>query len=123
MNNYILEEDHSTRPEANREEGYEQYRRWADAGKFVKGHPKVVDKTELPGNIEVSTVFLGLDHSFYFLKKNYVPILFETMVRGGEHDQWQDRYATWDEAQAGHDRVVAALQRGESPCDDCCGDD
>lgn len=51
----------------------------------------------------VSTVFLGLDHGF----GNSDPILFETMIFGGEHDQYQERYATWEEAEAGHKRAVA----------------
>lgn len=33
--------------------------------------------------IRVSTVFLGLDHSYF----EDEPILFETMIFGGEHDQ------------------------------------
>lgn len=58
----------------------------------------------------VSTVFLGMDHRF----DDGPPLLFETMVfstknwrkgRGlSEHDM--DRYSTWDEAEAGHARMV-----------------
>lgn len=47
---------------------------------------------------DVSTVFLGLDHSF----GGEPPMLFETMIFGGDHDQYQDRYSTWDEAEEGH---------------------
>lgn len=54
------------------------------------------------GEVFVSTVFLGLDHNW----GAGAPLLFETMVFGGEFDQYQYRYATWDEAVAGH--VVAA---------------
>jgi hypothetical protein len=56
-----------------------------------------VAMTEAEG-VKISTVFLGLDHSF----GGSVPILFETMVFGGEHDGYQERYATWEEAEAGH---------------------
>lgn len=66
---------------------------------------RTVAKTHLP-NVEVSTIFLGLDHSFGGLP----PILFETMIFGGEHDQYQDRYATWEEAEAGHLRAVALVK-------------
>lgn len=31
---------------------------------------------------------------------------FETMIFGGEHDQYQERYSTWDEAEAGHKRAI-----------------
>ena len=46
----------------------------------------------------VSTVFLGLDHGYC----GGPPILFETMIFGGPHDQYQERYCTWDEAVRGH---------------------
>ena len=49
--------------------------------------------------VRVSTVFLGLDHRFGV---DGPPILFETMIFGGPHDQDQDRYSTWEEAEAGH---------------------
>ena len=59
--------------------------------------------------VRISTVFLGFDHSF----GDGPPLLFETMVFGGECDQEMDRYSTWDEADAGHnkmiERVVASL--------------
>jgi hypothetical protein len=51
--------------------------------------------------VYVSTVFLGLDHSF----GEGPPQLFETMIFGGEHDEYQERYSTWDEAEAGHKKA------------------
>ncbi len=45
-------------------------------------------------NILVSTVFLGIDHNW----NEGPPILFETMIFGGEHDQYQERCATYEEA-------------------------
>lgn len=57
-----------------------------------------VNKTDITDEISVSTIFLGLDHSF----SDGPPLLFETMIFGGEHDQYQDRYATYEEAEAGH---------------------
>ena len=61
-----------------------------------------VTKTDITDKICVSTIFLGLDHSF----DGGTPILFETMIFGGEHDQYQERYATWDESEKGHQRAV-----------------
>ncbi len=61
--------------------------------------------TELTQEIAVSTVFLGLDHSF----GAGPPILFETMIVGLSADGgWahQHRYATWDEAERGHELAV-----------------
>jgi hypothetical protein len=55
-------------------------------------------------HIRVSTVFLGLNHNW---KGHGPPILFETMIFGGEHDDYQVRYATYDEAIAGHQAAVA----------------
>lgn len=71
---------------------------------------KRVARTEL-GDVLVSTVWLGLDHSFGM----GLPLIFETMIFGGPHDEWQDRYSTEVEALAGHERVVVALQDGSEP--------
>lgn len=60
----------------------------------------------LPSGIKVSTVFLGLDHSF-----NGPPQLYETMIFGGEQDQYQERYSTRDEALAGHKKALELVQR------------
>lgn len=49
--------------------------------------------------IRVSTVFLGIDHNFH---GQGAPILFETMIFGGPHNDYQERYSTWEEAEAGH---------------------
>lgn len=51
------------------------------------------------GSIQVSTVFLGLDHNY---SQKGPPILFETMIFGGKYDQEMRRYATWEEAEEGH---------------------
>jgi len=61
-----------------------------------------VAKTSVNDEVNVSTVFLGLDHSF----GSGPPLLFETMIFGGEHDQYQDRYETWDQAEVGHEEAV-----------------
>ena len=54
------------------------------------------------GGYNVSTVFLAFDHGFSF-GNDHVPILFETMACGeGPWDEYQDRYATWEQAEAGH---------------------
>lgn len=54
--------------------------------------------------ISVSTVFLGLNHQF----GNGPPLLFETMIFGGEQDQWQDRCSTWEEAEEQH-KIACAI--------------
>jgi hypothetical protein len=61
----------------------------------------------LQGDVTISTVFLGLDHGYLDPDR---PVLFETMVFGAG-DDWdnQERYCTWGEAEAGHDRWVAKV--------------
>jgi hypothetical protein len=49
-------------------------------------------------NVRISTVFLGLDHSW----NGPPPLLFETMVFGGKHDELQKRCSTWEEAEKQH---------------------
>lgn len=58
------------------------------------------------GEVRVSTVFLGMDHSHF----GAVPLLYETMIFGGENDMWQDRYATREEALAGHAEAVKLVK-------------
>lgn len=60
------------------------------------------------GEVRVSTVFLGLDHSFGVGP----PILFETIIFGGESDGYQQRCETWDQAEQMH-RVACDLVGGE----------
>jgi hypothetical protein len=62
---------------------------------------RVVARTGDRSLVQVSTVFLGLDHSF----GDGPPMIFETMIFGGEHDQWQERCSTWEEAEAMHTKA------------------
>ncbi len=69
--------------------------KWANWFEKANRH---VAKTQITDDIDMSTVFLGLDHSFGGDK----PMLFETMVFGGKLDQEMERYSTWEEAEKGH---------------------
>lgn len=75
-------------------------------GRWFGSADRVVAQTyfgkDKPEEIQVSTVFLGLDYSYGKGK----PILFETMIFGGEHDQYQDRCSTWDQAIEMHDKAI-----------------
>jgi hypothetical protein len=53
----------------------------------------------------VSTVFLGLNHNW----GEGPPLLFETMIFGGAHDQFQERAATKAEALQIHERAKALI--------------
>ena|SRR5712664_2255984 len=63
---------------------------------------RTTSPSEVEVTMRVSTVFLGIDHQF----GDGSPLLFETMIFGGEHDQEQWRYSTWEEAEAGHNAAV-----------------
>lgn len=76
-----------------------------------------VAKTDV-GDVRVSTVFLGVDHSF----GGGIPILYKTMIFGGCWDQWQWRHPTRAAALAGHDRAVAAIRDGKTPDDVAAAD-
>ena len=69
---------------------------WRDSIEAFSGDHRVA-LTEHDG-IKVSTVFLVVDHAW-----EGGPLLFETMIFGGEHDEYQWRYSTWDEAVVGHE--------------------
>jgi hypothetical protein len=68
------------------------------------------------GPIEVSTVFLGLDHGFRGRVQLFETMCFgaqDKMVKIGKRARlmrsdlnYQDRYETWDEAEKGHQRAI-----------------
>lgn len=59
---------------------------------------------DLVGSYRVSTVFLGVDHAF----GDGPPLVFETMIfpEDSYKDLYCERYSTYEEAVAGHKRVV-----------------
>lgn len=65
---------------------------------------------DITPDCNVSTVYLGFDHSFGDDGK---PALWETMVFGGESDMYQERYTSHADAAAGHARICHALAAGE----------
>jgi len=77
--------------------------KWA---KWFQDADRSVKKTTLNDDVLVSTVFLGLDHQF----GDGPPLLFETEIFGGDRDGDMWRYATWDEAENGHDAILKLLQ-------------
>lgn len=97
---YILDEQHNVVPAKDVME-------WA---KMWENGTLIVDQTRID-DVRISTVFLGLNHGWH---DHGPPIVFETMIFGGAHDDYQERYATWDEAVAGHATAVA-LVRADMP--------
>ena len=70
---------------------------------------RIVGKT-LINDSEVSTVFLGLDHSY----SNALPILYESMVFGGTLNGKAIRYSTLVEAWKGHLKLVKRVEKAEN---------
>lgn len=66
-----------------------------------------------PSGRWVSTVWLGMDHSFSLTTTT--PIIFETMVfNGGDMmDEYMERYATEEQALEGHERIVNMVRELE----------
>lgn len=62
--------------------------------------------------IRVSTLFLGLDHSW---RSEGPALVFETTIYGGEYDDSAWRWFTMADAQSGHQRIVDAIVAGEPP--------
>jgi len=58
------------------------------------------------GQVKISTVFLGIDHSF----GEGEPLLFETMVFGGKLDQEMDRCSTWEGAEKMHELMCEKVK-------------
>lgn len=73
-------------------------------GEWVETADRVVSKTQV-ADIEVSTVFLGIDHQFFAGP----PLLFETMVFGGDLDQNCRRCSPWDEAVEQHEVILSEV--------------
>lgn len=78
---------------------------WAERFKGIEN--RVVAKTEINAHCDVSTVFLGLDHSF----GQGDPVLFETMIFGGPLDRERDRYTSWADAERGHEEAVVRARK------------
>ena len=57
----------------------------------------------------VSTVFLAVNHQW----GDGPPILWETMIFGGEHDGYQERYTSREEALAGHALALSMCQNNK----------
>lgn len=86
-------------------------REWAS---MFEGTERVVEQTTV-NRYWISTVFLGLNHSFF---RAGPPQWFETMVfeelEDGrtKSDRFCRRYTTWEEAEAGHAETVEIIRYG-----------
>ena len=98
---YILDEHHNVIP-ATQDEWAKMF---IDDPKKKRVAETTVDTPK--GRMWISTVFLGLNHSYSGGLE-----VFETMVfpEGDWADELCWRYSTWDEAVAGHEAAVTRIQ-------------
>lgn len=61
---------------------------------------------DLVGEVEVSTIWIGIDAT-----DRPRPLIFETMIFGGLHHEHSWRWATEEEALAGHAGIVERLRQ------------
>lgn len=84
-----------------------KWARWLESEKGHRDRRIGYDKME---EVDVSTVFMGLDHGW----GDDTPVLFETMVFNGINKPVEDytaRYHTLEEAREGHKRVVEEVKK------------
>ena len=82
-----------------------------DWAKWFESSDRFVATTHV-GEARVSTVFLGMDHSFV---GGGEPILWETMIFGGKQDGYQERYSSKLDALRGHNHAVKLAREAASP--------
>ncbi|MGA2609545.1 MAG: hypothetical protein ABSH01_19060 [Terriglobia bacterium] len=79
-----------------------QWGRWMQTAKRHIGEDQIKES-------RISTVFLGLDHSF----GEGEPVLWETMVFGGPLDGEQNRYTSRQLALEGHAEMCRKVQEAQ----------
>ena len=105
---FILDDDNNPVPMA--EEDLLEWGQWIDAARAAGRH--IVGDTKL-GAFRVITVFHGCDSNW----DEGAPLLFETRVteNGERRDLYLRRYATWPDAQRGHQAMCLHVEQGRSP--------
>lgn len=98
MDKYILDENGNPQREPD-------LITWA---KWMEENGRKLARHEI-GRIVISTVFLGSDHRFS-LEEAAEPLLWETMIFGGEHDEYQERYSSIEAALKGHNEAVQKVR-------------
>lgn len=103
---YWLHEDHSVSigPDASNSPAFKVYSNWLYGN--TNGVPnRRIAFTQTVSGVEVSTIFLGLDHRHRH-SLFHIPVLFETGIYKDNTWVVRARYSTWDEAIKDHERCV-----------------
>ena len=97
---YILDADGNPQPEPD----LFKWALWLENSHKSKGRDNRIVQQDHIGKIFISTVFLGLDHSF----RRVGPPVFhgEPLI-----DEYMDRYCTLDDAIAGHMKAVELVKQ------------
>lgn len=77
-----------------------------DWAQFFEKRDRHVDTTMI-GDVRVSTVFLGINHALF----GGPPLLFKTMIFGGEDDGYQTQCSTWEQAEDQHRDACAIVRQ------------
>jgi hypothetical protein len=104
MSDYPLYYDREGRPVSMRE--------WADTMGTGRDRHVALDYV---GEVKVSTVWMGIDHNW---SGTGPPLIFETMIFGGSHDEECWRYSTEAAALAGHDQALTLMREAKRLLDD-----
>lgn len=77
------------------EDSFLEWAKWFEKA----GESRIIQKSYV-GDVDVSTVFLGINHAW----RGGRPLIFESMTfsETDRFNHWQDRYSTKEEAIAGH---------------------
>jgi hypothetical protein len=65
--------------------------------------------TRVSPTVDISTIFICIDHRHFGEGR---PIVFETLVFGGQLDGEMERYTTYGKALDGHERMVIRVRKG-----------
>lgn len=102
--NYILDENHKLVPVKNVLEWAEWYEK-----SLNRIQKQDFVNEGLFKHIKVSTIFIGCD----YMHNDYLslpPILWETMIFGGQHDGYQERYESYEDAMKGHQKALELVR-------------
>lgn len=103
---WVLDAAHEAHPAADIHE-------W---GAFTDEQRNIAVGKDTIGDVFISTEFFGTDQRIgRTLDKSGPPWLYETMVFRGALDQRTWHWWTWDEAKAGHARIIEAVKTGADP--------
>lgn len=74
---------------------------------YSKRERYTIGRDTFDNDVLVSTVFLGIDHNYAGMSDE--PLLFETMILGGDYDGYQIRCSDWDKAVQIHKETVQLI--------------